>query len=130
MLKRIEKILDGNCIKMQHVVLNKSWKGTPNKTVAVLPLISHLTNYPNKTNKTCWALLEMDELISNVLLWTPTHGCISFGWPAKTYIHQLCWDTGCSLEDLPGATDDRDGQQKRELVNSMLSVQLADDSTI
>ena len=24
-------------------------------------------------------------------------------WPARTYIQQLCGDTGCSLEDLPGA---------------------------
>ena len=35
-----------------------------------------------------------------------THGHPSVGRPAKTYIHQLCVDTGCSLEDLPGAMDD------------------------
>ena len=34
---------------------------------------------------------------------------ISVGWPAKTYIHLLCADTGCSLEDLPGAVNNRDG---------------------
>ena len=28
---------------------------------------------------------------------------------ARNYIQQLCADTGCSLEDLPGAIDDRDG---------------------
>ena len=28
------------------------------------------------------------------------------GRPARTYIQQLCDDTGCSLEDLPGAMDD------------------------
>ena len=29
------------------------------------------------------------------------------GRPARTYIQQLCADTGCSLEDLPGVMDDR-----------------------
>ena len=28
-------------------------------------------------------------------------------------IRQLCADTGCNLEDLPGAMDDRDGWRKR-----------------
>ena len=32
------------------------------------------------------------------------------GRPARTYIQQLFADTGCSLEDLPGAMDDRDGR--------------------
>ena len=31
----------------------------------------------------------------------------------KIYIHQLCADTGCSLEDLLGVIDDRDGWQER-----------------
>ena len=25
----------------------------------------------------------------------------SVGWPTRTYLQQLCTDTGCSLEDLP-----------------------------
>ena len=33
-------------------------EATPNKTAAVRPLSSHLTNYLNQTNETCWALLE------------------------------------------------------------------------
>ena len=46
--------------------------------------------------------------ISGILLWTPSHGQAKVGGPARTYIQQLCADTGCSLEDLPGAMDDRD----------------------
>ena len=38
----------------------------------------------------------------------------SVGWPARTYLHQLCADTGCSLEDLLGAMDDRDRWRERE----------------
>ena len=34
-------------------------------------------------------------------------------WPARTYIQQLCADTGCSLEDLPEAMDDRERWQER-----------------
>ena len=29
--------------------------------------------------------------------------------PARTYIQQLCADTGCSPEDLPDVMDDREG---------------------
>ena len=31
------------------------------------------------------------------------------GRPARTYIKQLCADTGCSPEDLPKSMDDRKG---------------------
>ena len=42
-----------------------------------------------------------DELISDVLLWTPSYGRAKAGRLARTYIQQLCEDTGCSPEDLP-----------------------------
>ena len=38
---------------------------------------------------------------SDYLQWTPTHGHTSVDQLAKTYIHKLCADTGCHLEDLP-----------------------------
>ena len=65
-------------------------EATSHKTTVVLPFSSHLTNHPNKTNKThgqCWR--SKDELISDVLLWTPTHGRTSVGRPARTYICTL-----------------------------------------
>ena len=37
--------------------------------------------------------------MSNVHLWTPTHGNISVGQPAKAYNYQLCADTGCRLAE-------------------------------
>ena len=40
-------------------------------------------------------------------MWTPSHGQAKAGRPARTYIQQLCANTGCSLENLPGAMDDR-----------------------
>ena len=59
----------------------------------------------------CWR--SRDELISDVLLWTPSHGQAKAGRPARTYIQQLCVDTGCSPEDLPEAMDDREGWRQR-----------------
>ena len=53
----------------------------------------------------CWR--SRDELIRDVLLWTPTHGRAKAGRPARTYIQQLCEDTGCCPEDLPRAMNDR-----------------------
>ena len=49
----------------------------------------------------------------DVLLWTPTHGCVKAGRPARTYIQQLCEDTGCCPEDLPEAMNDREKWRER-----------------
>ena len=54
-----------------------------------------------------------DELINDVLLWTPSYGRAKAGRPARTYIPQLCADTGCSPEDLPEEMDDREGWWER-----------------
>ena len=54
-----------------------------------------------------------NELINDIILWTPTHVQAKAGRPAKTYLQQLCANTGFSLEDLPGAMDDRDGWRQR-----------------
>ena len=47
--------------------------------------------------------------MSDVLLWTPSHGQAKAGRPAQTYIQQLCEDMGCSSEDLPEAMNDQGG---------------------
>ena len=59
----------------------------------------------------CWR--SRDELIRDVLLWIPTHGRAKAGRPARTYIQQLCEDTGCCPEDLPRAMNDREEWQER-----------------
>ena len=50
---------------------------------------------------------------THVLLWTPTHGRAKAGRPARTYIQQLCEDTGCCPEDLPRAMNDREEWRER-----------------
>ena len=59
----------------------------------------------------CWR--SRDELIRDVLLWTPTHGRAKAGRPARTYIQQLCEDMGCCPEDLPRAMNDREEWRER-----------------
>ena len=59
----------------------------------------------------CWR--SRDELIRDVLLWTPTHGRAKAGRPARTYIQQLCEDTGYCPEDLPRAMNDREEWRER-----------------
>ena len=56
-----------------------------------------------------------DELISDVLLWIPTYRSANFGQPVKGYLHQLFVDTGCNLDDLLGAMDDRDRWQMSQV---------------
>ena len=60
----------------------------------------------------CWR--SKDELISDVVLWTPSHGRASLGRPTRTYIQQFCTDTVCSQEDLLEAIDERDERRERE----------------
>ena len=107
--KRLERRLDGNYTRMLRAVLNKSWRQHPTR----LQLYGHLppitkTIQVRRTRHAghCWR--SKDELISDVLLWTPAHGCAGVGRPARTYIQQLCEDTGCNPEDLPEAMDDRE----------------------
>ena len=107
--KRLERRLDGNYTRMLRAVLNKSWRQHPTR----LQLYGHLPSITKtiQVRRTrhaghCWR--SKDELISDVLLWTPAHGCARVGRPARTYIQQLCEDTGCNPEDLPEAMNDRE----------------------
>ena len=60
----------------------------------------------------CWWI--KDEFISEVLQWIIDHICCRIGRPSRTSIHPLCVVSGCSLEDLPGAMDDRGDKRERE----------------
>ena len=112
--KRLERKLDGNYIRMMRAVLNKSWRQhrTRHQLYRHLPPITK-TIQVRRTGHGghCWR--SKDELISVVLLWTPTYGCAKAGRPARTYIHQLCEDTGCNPEDLPEAINDRGKWRER-----------------
>ena len=59
----------------------------------------------------CWR--SRDELISDVLLSTPSYDRAKAGRPVRTYIQQFCEGTGCSSEDLPEAMNDREEWRER-----------------
>ena len=59
----------------------------------------------------CWR--SRDWLISDILRRTSSHGRAEAGRPARTYIQQLCANTGCGLNHLTRAMDDRDGWRER-----------------
>ena len=105
--KRIEKKLDGNYTRMLQAILNKSWRQLPTKQQLYGHLPPITKTIKVRQTRHCWR--SWDELISVVLLWTPSHRRVKVGRPARTNIQQLCADTGCSLEDM----DDREGWQER-----------------
>ena len=100
--KRLEKKLDGNYTRMLRAVLNKSWRQHPTRHQLyghLPPIMKTIQVRQTRHAGHCWR--SRDELISDVLLWTPTDGRAKAGRPARTYIQQLYEDTGCNPEDLP-----------------------------
>ena len=106
--------VDSNYPRMLRAILNKSWRQHRTK--------QQLYGHPPPITKTikvrrarhaghCWK--SRGELISDVLLWTPSHGRAKTGQPARTHIQHFCVDTGCSSEDLPEVMNDREGWRKR-----------------
>ena len=105
--KRLKKKLDSNYTRMLRAILNKSWQQHPTRhqLYGHLPPITK-TIQARRTRHAghCWR--SKDELVSDVLLWTFAKS--KAGQPARTYIQQLCDDTGCNPEDLPEAMNDRE----------------------
>ena len=103
--------------RILRAILNKSWRQHPTKQwlYGHLPPITK-TIQVRRTRHAghCWR--NMDALISDVLLWTPSHGRAKAGRPVRTYIQQLCADTGCSSEELSEAMDNREEGWER-LIN-------------
>ena len=92
---------------MLQAVLNKSWSQHPIKQQLYghLPPIKKTIQTRVRHAGHCWK--SKGKLISDVLLWTPSHKQASVGQPAGTYLQQFCTDTGCCMEDLPRAMNNR-----------------------
>ena len=114
LFERTEKKLDSNYTRMLRAILNKSWRQHPTKQQLyghLPPITKTIKVRRTRHAEHCWR--SKDELISDVLLWTPSHGRAKAGRPTRTYMKQLCDDTRCSPEDLPEAMDDIEGWQER-----------------
>ena len=112
--KRLKKKLDSNYTRMLREILNKSWRQHPTRHQLyghLPPITKTIQVRQTRHAGHCWR--SKDELISDVLLWTPAYGRAKAGQPAWTYIQQLYEDTGCSPEDLPEAMYDREKWRER-----------------
>ena len=112
--KRLKKKLDGNFTRMLRAILNKSWRQHPTKHQLdghLPPITKTIQIRRTRCAGHCWR--SRDELMSDVLLWTHTYGRAKEGRPARTYIQQICENTGCSPEDQPEAINDREKWQER-----------------
>ena len=110
----MEKKSDGIYTRMLRAILNKSWRRNPTKQQLYghLPLITKIMKVRRTRHvELCWR--SRDELINDVLLWTPSYGRAKEGPPARTFIQQLSADTVCSSVDLPEATNDMEWWRER-----------------
>ena len=113
--KHIEKNLDGNCTRMLWAILNKSWKPHPTKQQLygpLLPIFKTIQVRRTKHAGHCWRC--KNEFINDLLLWTPLHGRASVRRPTRTYLQQLCTDTGYNLENVPRVMDDMNWWREKE----------------
>ena len=103
--KQLNKKLDGNYTRMLREILNKSWRQHPTRHQLYghqPPITKTIQIRRTRHAGHCWR--NKDELISDVLLLTPT---------ARKYIEQLYEDMGCNPEDRPKAMNDREKWRER-----------------
>ena len=112
--KRLENKLDGNYTRTLRAILNRSWQKHPTRRQLyghLLPITKTIQARRTRHAGHCWR--SKDEIVSNILLWTSAYGQSKAGRPARSFIQQLCDDTGCNPEDLPEAMYDRETWRKR-----------------
>ena len=104
-------------------VLNKSGGQHPTKQKLYghLPFISK-TIQTRRTRHVghCWR--SKGELISDILLWTPSHGRAKIELAARTYPPTAVLWYSCSMENMPKVIDDR-----YELLESVLEIRAGSD---
>ena len=93
---------------MLRAILSKYWK----QLHGHFPHISkNVQVIRTRHERYCWR--SKDELICDILQWTPIHGGVIVGQLARFFLYQFFADRGYSLEDLPGVKDNRDGCRER-----------------
>ena len=105
-MKCLEKRVDGNNTRVLRSVLNKDWKQclTKQRLYGHLPHVTQTVLIKFRSHARHW-WKSKDELISDVLQWTPTHGHTRVERLVKTYINRLNAGTGCCLEDVRGSVN-------------------------
>ena len=112
--RHLENRLDGTCTKMLRSILNVSWTEHPTKRrlYGSLPLLSLIIREQRlRFAGHCWR--SKNEIVSDLVLWRPSHGFTKCGRPRKTYIDQLTEDTDCEVNELKGEMNDRPRWKRR-----------------
>ena len=97
--KQTEKKFDGNYTRMLRAILNKSWRQHPTKQQLyghLPPIMKTIKIRWTRHAGHCWR--SRDELISDVLPRSSSHGRAKAGWLAWTNIQQLCVVRGVALK--------------------------------
>ena len=80
--KRLEKKVDSNYTRILRAILNKSWRQHPTRHQLyghLPPITKTIQGRRTRHARHCWR--SWDELIRDVLSWTPTHGRAKAGRP-------------------------------------------------
>ena len=99
--KRLEKKLDGNYARMLRAILNKSSRQHPTKhqRYAHLPPTTKTIQIRRTRHAGhCWR--SRDELIRDVLLWTPTYGRAKAVWPAVSTLLSHTYSSFVRIRDV------------------------------
>ena len=108
-----QEMLDTNR-EQSRAILNKSWRQHPTRhqLYGHLPPITKTIQVKRTRHAGhCWR--SRDQLISDVLLWTPTYGRAKQDDQHEHTFSNYMRDTGCSSEDLPEAMNDREKWRER-----------------
>ena len=119
--KRLERKLNGTYTCMLCAILNIHWSAHPSKERLygnLVQITSVIKERRTRFAGHCYR--SKDEVVSDLILWTPKHGKAKVGRPSKTYTKQLTEDDDCQLEDLPRAMEDR--QYWRGRVNMVRAI--------
>ena len=112
----LEKKIDGDYTRMLRAALNVSWREhmTNRELYNNIPRITSSTReYKMRFAGHCWR--SNNELVSDVLPWTPKHGQRSRGRPANTFVDQMVEYIECKVEELINLMDNRDEWKKHVL---------------
>jgi len=111
--KSLAKQLDGSYTRMLRMALNIHWtqKITNKELYGKLEQLS-IKVRRRRLRFAGHCMRREDEVVSDLVLWAPTHGTRRRGRPPETYVKTLERDTGLKADELRGLMLDRDEWKK------------------